>query len=87
MREDSKGQNLIDYAAKYKLFDIIERLMEAGVQCPADVKRRLARTQQKLTGAIQPKVKEGGATFEKVLSEEEEQVPEDRNSEEREKEQ
>ena len=31
MREDSKGQNLIDYAAKYKLFDIIEKFIEAGV--------------------------------------------------------
>ena len=80
MREDSKGQNLIDYAAKYKLFDIIERLMEAGVQCPADVKRRLARTQQKLTGAIQPKSKDGAERFEKVSEEEEIPIPEDRNS-------
>ena len=58
MREDAKGQNLIDYAAKYKLFDIIERLMEAGVQCPADVKRRLARTQIKITGVNHPKARD-----------------------------
>ena len=80
MREDSKGQNLIDYAAKYKLFDLIERLMEAGVQCPADVKRRLARTQQKLSGANQPKVKDAVGGIEKVSEEEEIPVPEDVNS-------
>ena len=49
LREDSKGQNLIEYASKYKLFDIIEKLMEAGVTCPADVKRRLARTNSKMS--------------------------------------
>lgn len=54
--------------------------MEAGVQCPADVKRRLARTQQKLNG-LNPnaKSKEGGA-FEKVSEEEEIPVPELENS-------
>lgn len=48
MREDNKGQNLIHYASKYKLFPLIETLMEKGVVCPGDVKRKLARTQSKV---------------------------------------
>ena len=47
VREDNKSQNLIHYASKYKLFPLIETLMERGVVCPGDVKRKLARTQSK----------------------------------------
>lgn len=43
LREDNKGQNLIQYAAKYKLFSVIEFLMTVGVPCPADIKRKIDR--------------------------------------------
>lgn len=46
-REDNKNQNLIHYASKYKLLLLVETLMEKGVSCPGDVKRKLARTQSK----------------------------------------
>lgn len=43
MREDNKGQNIIDYAYKYKMNDIIETLVELGVPCSAEVKRKIGK--------------------------------------------
>lgn len=43
MREDSKGLNLIDYAWKNKMPDIVDMLIEAGVPCSFDVKRKLGK--------------------------------------------
>ena len=43
MREDSKGLNLIDYAFKHKLPDIVDMLVEAGVPCSFDVKKKLGK--------------------------------------------
>lgn len=48
LREDNKGQNLIQYAAKYKLFAVVEFLMRAGVPCPPDIKRKLERNNSRL---------------------------------------
>lgn len=35
--------NLIQVAAKYKYFNIVEMLMKAGVQCPPEIKRKIER--------------------------------------------
>jgi hypothetical protein len=43
MREDNKGLNLIQVAAKSRYFSIIEYLMKAGVSCPPDIKRKIER--------------------------------------------
>lgn len=48
LREDNKGQNLIQYAAKYKLYTVVEFLMKAGVPCPPDIKRKLERNNSRL---------------------------------------
>jgi hypothetical protein len=39
---------LIQFAAKYKLFTVIEFLMKAGVPCPPDIKRKLDRNNSRL---------------------------------------
>ena len=41
-------QNLIQFASKYKLFQVIEYLMKAGVPCPPDIKRKLDRNNSRL---------------------------------------
>jgi len=48
LREDNKSQNLIQYASKFKLFNVIEYLMDLGVPCPADIKRKVDRNNNKL---------------------------------------
>lgn len=50
-REDHKGQNVIQYGAKYKLYTVIEYLMTVGVPCPADIKRKIDRQSNKVTSA------------------------------------
>ena len=61
-REDNKGQNIIHQAAKSKKTGIIEQLIQAGVPCPADIKRKLL--QQKTLGRIK------GSEFENLESQE-----------------
>ena len=50
LKEDAKGQNLIQYAAKFKLFAVIEYLMGIGVPCAADIKRKVERNKDKFGG-------------------------------------
>lgn len=47
LREDGKGQNLINYAYKYKKQYLIDQLQEAGVPMPKDVSQKLALQKQK----------------------------------------
>lgn len=43
MREDNKNMNLIQVAAKYKFFTTVEFLVNQGVPCPPDIKRKIER--------------------------------------------
>ena len=38
---------MIQYAGKYKYYPIVEILIQAGVTCPADIKRKIDRNNNK----------------------------------------
>ena len=44
---DQKGQNLIEYAFRYKLWDQLDFLVEAGVPYPNEIKIKVERRQKK----------------------------------------
>lgn len=56
MKEDNKGQNLINIANKYKRPQLIEQFISLGVPCPPDIKRKLA--QQKTLSTTRSKKRE-----------------------------
>ena len=60
LREDFKGQNLVQYAAKFKLFAVVEYLMGIGVPCPADIKRKVERNNNKFGARIKREDDEEG---------------------------
>ena len=57
-REDGKGQNLINYAYKYKRFPLIDILMEAGVPCPRDIAQKLTLQKQKVPRKIEETIQQ-----------------------------
>ena len=42
MREDNKGQNLVNIAYKYKRTTLLDQFINLGVPCPPDIKRKIA---------------------------------------------